>query len=92
VWDLLKVSLPEWKLPLQEWEKQLMEQQELEKKGEETTPSVSHSTVTNKAFSIFLPITEMGVGQNHSWACAPCTVGSFAPENIKCCIEFLNKQ
>jgi hypothetical protein len=40
VWDLLKVSLPEWKLPLQEWEKQLMEQQELEKKGEETTPSV----------------------------------------------------
>ena len=43
MWDLLKVSLPEWKLPLQEWEKQLMEQQELEKKGEETMPSVSCS-------------------------------------------------
>ncbi|XP_078322771.1 androglobin-like isoform X18 [Crassostrea virginica] len=33
VWELLKASLPEWKLPLQEWEKQLMaEQQEQEKK------------------------------------------------------------
>ncbi|XP_048766494.2 androglobin-like isoform X7 [Ostrea edulis] len=33
VWDLLKSSLPEWKLPLQEWEKQLLaEQQEQEKK------------------------------------------------------------
>ncbi|CAC5378199.1 Androglobin [Mytilus coruscus] len=37
VWELLKLSLPEWKLPLQEWEKELLEQQELEKKGEETS-------------------------------------------------------
>ncbi|OWF38911.1 Androglobin [Mizuhopecten yessoensis] len=38
VWDLLKGSLPEWKLPLQEWEKALLEQQEAEKK-EESAPS-----------------------------------------------------
>ncbi|CAG2214036.1 Androglobin [Mytilus edulis] len=37
VWELLKVSLPEWKLPLQEWEKELLEQQELEKKGDEAS-------------------------------------------------------
>lgn len=40
VWELLKASLPEWKLPLQEWEKQLMaEQQEQEKKeADSATP------------------------------------------------------
>lgn len=40
VWELLKSSLPEWKLPLQEWEKQLMaEQQEQEKKeADSATP------------------------------------------------------
>jgi hypothetical protein len=42
VWDLLKSSLPEWKLPLQEWEKQLLaEQQEQEKKElDSATPHV----------------------------------------------------
>lgn len=42
VWELLKASLPEWKLPLQEWEKQLMaEQQEQEKKeADSATPHV----------------------------------------------------
>ncbi|KAJ8315589.1 hypothetical protein KUTeg_007739 [Tegillarca granosa] len=36
VWELLKSSLPEWKLPLQEWEKQ---QDQLEEKKDEGTPS-----------------------------------------------------
>jgi hypothetical protein len=70
VWDLLKVSLPEWKLPLQEWEKQLMEQQELEKKGEETTPSVSHSTVVSPLYVhpfYKCAIRHYKSGRNNGW-------------------------
>ena len=39
VWDLLKNVLPEWKLPLQEWEKALIEEEN--KKKEETQSPVS---------------------------------------------------
>ncbi|XP_062575227.1 androglobin-like [Saccostrea cucullata] len=34
VWELLKASLPEWKLPLQEWEKQLLAEKEEQEKKE----------------------------------------------------------
>lgn len=43
VWDLLKNVLPEFKLPLQEWEKALLEEEKAKK--EETASAVSHQSL-----------------------------------------------
>ncbi|KAK3097866.1 hypothetical protein FSP39_014000 [Pinctada imbricata] len=48
VWELLKGSLPEWKLPLQEWEKQQLEQQELDKKDDGTQSEIAKENASEK--------------------------------------------
>ena len=55
VWELLKNVLPEWKLPLQEWEKALLEEEK--QKKEETQSAVSVLCVITQNIWIFISLS-----------------------------------